>query len=94
MTGLWENKKERMFLIMTDEERNKLKDKLSKNMNESFDNQDLNKTVKEILEFLKEDSSKREQERIKTYEYLIVKWGLVYFVVYFCSMLIFGSFLR
>lgn len=86
---------------MTDEERNKLKDKLSKNMNESFDNQDLNKTVKEILEFLKEileflkeDSSKREQERIKTYEYLIVKWGLVYFVVYFCSMLIFGSFLR
>ena len=83
-----------MFLIMTDEERNKLKDKLSKNMNESFDNQDLNKTVKEILEFLKEDSSKREQERIKTYEYLIVKWGLVYFVVYFCSMLIFGSFLR
>ena len=79
---------------MTDEERNKLKDKLSKNMNESFDNQDLNKTVKEILEFLKEDSSKREQERIKTYEYLIVKWGLVYFVVYFCSMSIFGSFLR
>lgn len=79
---------------MTDEERNKLKNKLSKNMNESFDNQDLNKTVKEILEFLKEDSSKREQERIKTYEYLIVKWGLVYFVVYFCSMLIFGSFLR
>ena len=79
---------------MTDEERNKLKDKLSKNMNESFDNQDLNKTEKEILEFLKEDSSKREQERIKTYEYLIVKWGLVYFVVYFCSMLIFGSFLR
>lgn len=79
---------------MTDEERNKLKDKLSKNMNESFDNQDLNKTVKEILEFLKEDSSKREQERIKTYEYLIVKWELVYFVVYFCSMLIFGSFLR
>lgn len=79
---------------MADEERNKLKDKLSKNMNESFDNQDLNKTVKEILEFLKEDSSKREQERIKTYEYLIVKWGLVYFVVYFCSMLIFGSFLR
>ena len=79
---------------MTDEERNKLKDKLSKNMNESFDNQDLNKTVKEILEFLKEDSSKREQERIKTYEYLIVKWGLVYFVVYFCLMLIFGSFLR
>lgn len=79
---------------MTDEERNKLKDKLSKNMSESFDNQDLNKTVKEILEFLKEDSSKREQERIKTYEYLIVKWGLVYFVVYFCSMLIFGSFLR
>ena len=79
---------------MTDEERNKLKDKLSKNMNESFDNQDLNKTVKEILEFLKEDSSKREQERIKTYEYLIVKWGLVYFVVYFCSMLIFGTFLR
>lgn len=79
---------------MTDEERNKLKDKLSKNMNESFENQDLNKTVKEILEFLKEDSSKREQERIKTYEYLIVKWGLVYFVVYFCSMLIFGSFLR
>ena len=94
MTGLGENKKERMFLIMTDEERNKLKDKLSKNLNESFDNQDLNKTVKEILEFLKEDSSKREQERIKTYEYLIVKWGLVYFVVYFCSMLIFGSFLR
>ena len=79
---------------MTDEERNKLKNKLSKNMNESFDNQDLNKTVKEILEFLKEDGSKREQERIKTYEYLIVKWGLVYFVVYFCSMLIFGSFLR
>ena len=73
MTGLWENKKERMFLIMTDEERNKLKDKLSKNMNESFDNQDLNKTVKEILEFLKEDSSKREQERIKTYFFVLFR---------------------